>query len=162
MVAGEWRKNLNKARVARKWLSVPETSTPSKCLFTICGLLDTAQRLNLIAVLLKKKVFRQNNINKFHKALTFASRAAPIFTANCAVAFQRNNPPRSTDDDGIKMKRGGKGGVLGGLNAAEPANQRGDKGWGGKSQLIKPISQLYNVVTKPAEAMNLLPRLPIS
>ena len=39
-VKGQGKQNV--ARVARKWLAVPATSTPSKRVFSICGLLHTA------------------------------------------------------------------------------------------------------------------------
>ena len=46
--------NMNVARVAQKWLAVPATFTPTRCLFAIFGLVDTAERLNLISVPIKK------------------------------------------------------------------------------------------------------------
>ena len=54
------------ARVARKWLAVPETSIPSESVLSIRGLVDTAERLNLLGVLTKKPVFRYNNMDTFH------------------------------------------------------------------------------------------------
>ena len=48
------RKYRNVARVARKWLAVLETSPPSDHVLSICGLLDTAKRSNLLEVSIKK------------------------------------------------------------------------------------------------------------
>ena len=44
MVAGEWMRYLNLARVVQNWFKVPSASTPSKRVFLICGLVDTAKR----------------------------------------------------------------------------------------------------------------------
>ena len=65
-----WRLNggkyWNLALFAQKWLSVMETSTPSKRVLLVCGLVDTSKRSNLLRVSIEKKVFRYKNINKFH------------------------------------------------------------------------------------------------
>ena len=49
-----WRVNggkyQNLTRVARKWLAVPGASTPSKHVFSICWLVDTSKRSNLLRV----------------------------------------------------------------------------------------------------------------
>ena len=46
-----WKKNKhiypNVAKCARMWLSVPTTSTPIECVFSICGIVDTAKRNRL-------------------------------------------------------------------------------------------------------------------
>ena len=55
----------NVARVARKWLAVPDTSTPSERMFSICSLVDTAKRLNILGVLIENQVFCCYNIPKF-------------------------------------------------------------------------------------------------
>ena len=64
-----WRVNggkfWNVARVARKWLAVPETSTPSERVFSICGLVHTTKRSNLLGLSMEKQVFCYNNLNKF-------------------------------------------------------------------------------------------------
>ena len=54
----------NVARVARKWLSVPATSTPSERVFSICGLVDTAKRSNLLGESIQKQVFLYNNMDE--------------------------------------------------------------------------------------------------
>ena len=54
----------NVARVARKWLSVPATSTPSERVFSICGLVDTAKRSKLLGESIQKQVFLYNNIDE--------------------------------------------------------------------------------------------------
>ena len=53
------RKYRNVAIVAQNLLVVPATSTPSKRVFLICGLVDTAKGLILLGA------FRYNKINKF-------------------------------------------------------------------------------------------------
>ena len=53
----------NVARVARKWLSVPATSTPSKRVFSICGLVDTAKRSSLLGESIQKQSL-YNNMNE--------------------------------------------------------------------------------------------------
>ena len=50
----------NVARIARKWLSVPATSTPSERVFSICGLVDTTKRSNLLGESIEKQVFLHN------------------------------------------------------------------------------------------------------
>ena len=47
-------KNWNVDRVAQKWLAVPAASTPIERMFSICGLVDTAYRSNLLRVLIEK------------------------------------------------------------------------------------------------------------
>ena len=54
----------NVARVARNWLSVPATSTPSERVFYICGLVDTTKRSNLLGESIEKQVFLHNNIDE--------------------------------------------------------------------------------------------------
>ena len=54
----------NVARVARKWLSVPATSTPSERVFSICGLVDTTKRSNLLGESIEKQVFLHNNMDE--------------------------------------------------------------------------------------------------
>ena len=49
------------ARVARKWLAVPETSIPSESVLSIRGLVDTAERLNLLGVSIREQVFLYKN-----------------------------------------------------------------------------------------------------
>ena len=65
-----WRanggKNWNVTRVAQKWLEVPETSTPSERVLSVCGVVDTAERSNILGVSIEKQVFCYNNINNFH------------------------------------------------------------------------------------------------
>ena len=58
MVADKWRENRNVYKVARKWLAVTETSTPSDHVFSIHGLVDTVERSNLLGVLIEQQVFR--------------------------------------------------------------------------------------------------------
>ena len=41
----------------RKWLAVPENSTPSKCVFFMNGLVDTYILLIILVVSIKKQVF---------------------------------------------------------------------------------------------------------
>ena len=66
MVAGEYRKNQNVDRVAQKWLAVPETSTLSERVLSICGLLQYFKRLNLLRVSIENQVFCYININKIY------------------------------------------------------------------------------------------------
>ena len=54
----------NVARVARKWLSVPATSTPSERVFSICGLVDTAKRSSLLGESIQKQIFLYNNMDE--------------------------------------------------------------------------------------------------
>ena len=54
----------NVARVARKWLSVPATSTPSERVFSICGLVDSPKRSKLLGESIQKQVFLYNNIDE--------------------------------------------------------------------------------------------------
>ena len=54
----------NVARVAQKWLSVLATSTPSERVFSICGLVDTTKRSNLLGESIEKQVFLHNNIDE--------------------------------------------------------------------------------------------------
>ena len=65
-----WRVNWGKyrivARVVRKWLAVPATSTPSERVFLVCRLVDTAERFNLLGVSIEKQVFRYMNIDFSH------------------------------------------------------------------------------------------------
>ena len=56
----------NVARFVQMWLAVPATSTPSKRVFSMCGLVETAKCLNLLGVSIKNLVFRYNNMDKFH------------------------------------------------------------------------------------------------
>ena len=59
-MAGECRKIYPiVARVDRKWLEVPETSTPSERMLLIYGLVDTSEWSNLLVVLIEKRVFRK-------------------------------------------------------------------------------------------------------
>ena len=57
-----WRANggkyWNEARVAWKWLAVPETTTPSEHPISICVLVDASKRLNILGVSIEKQVFR--------------------------------------------------------------------------------------------------------
>jgi len=52
------------ARVARQWLSVPATSTPSERVFSICGLVDTVKRSNLLGESIQKQVFLHKNMDE--------------------------------------------------------------------------------------------------
>ena len=58
MKRGKYR---NVARVAE----VPETSTPSERVFSICGLADTAERSNNLGLLIQKSsiLLQQSEIN---------------------------------------------------------------------------------------------------
>jgi len=60
-----WRDNLSRfpsvGAVARKWLSVPATSTPSERVFSICGIVDSAKRSSLAGRSIEDQVFIHNN-----------------------------------------------------------------------------------------------------
>ena len=56
----------NVDRVARKWFVVPATSTTSQRMFSICVLVDSDKRSNLLGLLIKNQVFLYNNIKKLH------------------------------------------------------------------------------------------------
>jgi hypothetical protein len=60
-----WRANRGTfphlAKVARKWLSVPASSTPTERVFSIAGLMDSAKRSNLHPKKLGEQVFVHNN-----------------------------------------------------------------------------------------------------
>ena len=60
-----WRDNLTRfpsvGAVARKWLSVPTTSTPSERVFSICGIVDSAKRSSLSGKSIEDQVFIHNN-----------------------------------------------------------------------------------------------------
>ena len=70
------------ARVARNWLVVLETSTPSERMFSICGLVDTSEGLILLGVSIEKQVFHYNNIKNFinfkYKVLVFTLIYKPL------------------------------------------------------------------------------------
>lgn len=61
-----WNKNWSVysliAPVARKWLCVPATSTPSERVFSDCGLAGTAKRGSLNAETLQNQVFLRRNM----------------------------------------------------------------------------------------------------
>lgn len=57
----------NIARVARKWLGVVATSTPSERVFSICGVVDTAKRSRMTGNSIEKQVFLHNNYFKVNK-----------------------------------------------------------------------------------------------
>jgi len=63
-----WKENHirfpNVARVARKWLGVVATSTPSERVFSICGVADTAKRSRMTGESIEKQVFLHNNYFK--------------------------------------------------------------------------------------------------
>lgn len=54
----------NIARVARKWLAVTATSTPSERVFSICGLVDTAKRSKMLGESIEAQVFVHNNYDE--------------------------------------------------------------------------------------------------
>ena len=60
-----WQTNKNKypnvAAVARRWLSIPATSTPSERVFSICGIVNMAKRSNLSGTSIENQVFVHNN-----------------------------------------------------------------------------------------------------
>ena len=60
-----WRENIckfpNVGAVARKWLSVPATSTPSERIFSICGIVNSAKRSSLAGKSIENQVFVHNN-----------------------------------------------------------------------------------------------------
>ncbi len=63
-----WGKNRlrypNIAVIARKWLSVVATSTPSERVFSICGIVDSARRSKMTGESIQKQVFLHNNYYK--------------------------------------------------------------------------------------------------
>ena len=63
-----WRKNHSKyfhvARVARKWLCVTATLTPSERVFSICGIVNSAKRSSMSGKSIQSQVFVHNNLNK--------------------------------------------------------------------------------------------------
>ena len=63
-----WRKNHSKyfhvARVARKWLCVTATSTPSERVFSICGIVNSAKQSSMSGKSIQSQVFVHNNLNK--------------------------------------------------------------------------------------------------
>ena len=66
-----WKSNRarfpNIALVARKWLGVVATSTPSERVFSICGVVDTARRSRLTGKSIEKQVFLHNNYFKVNQ-----------------------------------------------------------------------------------------------
>lgn len=54
----------NVARVARKWLAVTATSTPSERVFSICGLVDTCKRSKMLGESTEAQVFVHNNYDE--------------------------------------------------------------------------------------------------
>ena len=60
-----WQENKTKyphiAVLARKWLSVPATSTPSKRVFSICGIVNTAKRSKMNGKSIENQVLIHNN-----------------------------------------------------------------------------------------------------
>lgn len=66
-----WNRNCfrypNIARVARKWLAVTATSTPSERVFSICGLVDTAKRSQMLGESIEAQVFVHNNYDECHQ-----------------------------------------------------------------------------------------------
>lgn len=65
-----WRQHCfrfpNIARVARKWLSVTATSTPSERVFSICGLVDSCKRSQMLGESIEAQVFVHNNYDECH------------------------------------------------------------------------------------------------
>ena len=65
-----WSKNRlqypNIAVVSCKWLSVVATSTPSECVFSICGVVDSARRSKMTGESIQKQVFLHNNYYKVY------------------------------------------------------------------------------------------------
>ena len=63
-----WNQNCSRypniARVARKWLAVTATSTPSERVFSICGLVDTAKRSKMLGESIEAQVFVHNNYDE--------------------------------------------------------------------------------------------------
>lgn len=59
----------NIARVARKWLSVTATSTPSERVFSICGLVDSCKRSQMLGESIEAQVFVHNNYNECQNAI---------------------------------------------------------------------------------------------
>ena len=51
----------NVAKCAQLWLSVPATSTPSKRVFSICSVVDTARRNGLKGRSIENQVFIHYN-----------------------------------------------------------------------------------------------------
>ena len=51
----------NVATLARKWLSVTATSTPSEGVFSICGIVDTARRNRLNGKSIENQAFIHSN-----------------------------------------------------------------------------------------------------
>ena len=62
-----WKENKSRypyiAPIARKWLCVPATSTPSERVFSDCGLAGTAKRSRLIPWALQNQVILRRNID---------------------------------------------------------------------------------------------------
>ena len=60
-----WQENKTKyphiAVLARKWLSVPATSTPSERVFSICGIVNTAKRSKMNGKSIENQVLIHNN-----------------------------------------------------------------------------------------------------
>ena len=65
-----WRQNCfrfpNIARVARKWLAVTATSTPSERVFSICGHVDSCKRSQMLGESIEAQVFVHNNYYECH------------------------------------------------------------------------------------------------
>ena len=62
-----WKQNMHRypavSRIARKWLCVPATSTPSERVFSDCGLAGAAKRSNLNAEALQNQVIIRRNVD---------------------------------------------------------------------------------------------------
>jgi hAT family C-terminal dimerisation region len=58
---------------ARKWLSVCSTSTPSKQVFSICGVVDTARRNCVNGDSITAQVFIHNNLSKLDVDIPYLS-----------------------------------------------------------------------------------------